>query len=351
MSERSQLDPALLEAFLDELPIGAIVVDDEGIVRRFNRHEEQLSGLSREEVLGEPFFSEVAPCTDDIQLREKFRRGIEEGNLDLELEFTFPYPYNRVARDVHIRAFTVEARDRHANFILVEEITSRRELERTNEEVLSGLRAMLSGKSPATLGGDGDGGVMDEETGDDPVRREAVCLYVDLSSLQDVAGQLEPEQLFDLIDGRIRQTVRILHRHGGTLDEITGDAVRGFFLIDDSREHRPFYDALRAARELVETDSPGDIDVPFRIGISNGALLSGRLGREEFSRATTLGHPVTVARKVAALATPDDVVLTAEVADRCSEVVRTTELPRIAISELDDYWPLQRMERLELPTR
>lgn len=350
MTEGKQLDPALLEAFLDELPMGAIVVDDEGIVQRFNRHEEQLSGLSREEVLGQSFFSEVAPCTDDIQLREKFRRGITEGNLDLELEFTFPYPYNRVARDVHIRAFSVEARERHANFILIEEITSQRELERTNEEVLSGLRKMLDGQSPSTVGGDGDRGMVDEQT-DKPLNQQAVCLYADLSSFQNVAEQVEPGQLFDLVDGRIRQIVRILHRHGGTLDEITGDAVRGFFLIDDDREHRPFYDALRAARGLVETEGDASVALPLRVGISNGALLSGRLGREEFSRTATLGHPVTVARKVAGLASPDDIVLTAEVADRCAEVVRTTDIPRVAISGLDDYWPLQRVDRLELPTR
>lgn len=348
MSQFDQLDPAILEAFLDELPIGAIVVDDDGIVRRFNRHEEQLSGLSRDEVLGESFFSEVAPCTDDIQLREKFERGLAAGDLDFELEFTFPYPYNRVARDVKIRAMTVEANDRHANFMLVDEITSQRELERTNEEVLSGLRKMIDGESPSTIGRDGDGGTISGDTGE-PVAKKAVCLYADLSSFQNLADQVGPKELFNLLDGRIRQAVQILHRHGGTLDEISGDAVRGFFLIDEDQPHRPFYDALRSARDLVEAETKDGIDLPFRVGISNGSLLSGRLGREELSRSATVGHPVTVARQLAGLATPDDVVLTAEVVDRCSDVVRTTELPKMSISGLDDYWPLQRMERLELP--
>lgn len=350
MSGKSDLDPAVLEAFLDELPMGAIVVDDEGIVRRFNRYEEQLSGLSRDEVLGKSFFSEVAPCTDDIKLYEKFKRGIEENNLDIDLEFTFPYPYNRVARDVHIRAFSAEARGHSANFILVQEITSRRELEKTNEEMLEGLRAMLDGETPAA-GLDGITGGRTATEANEPIEKQAVCLYADLSSFQQVAEQLDPEGLFGHLDGRIRQAVQAIQRYGGHLDEITGDAVRGFFLItdDDEEGNRPFYDALRAARDIVESETDASFEIPFCVGISNGELISGALGREEFSRKATVGNPVTIARQLASLAPASDCVLTAEVADRCSDVVRTTELPRMSIAGLEDEWPLHRMERLELP--
>lgn len=348
--DKPDLDPAVLEAFIDELPIGVIVVDDEGIVRRFNRYEEQLSGLSREEAIGKSFFSEVAPCTDDIELREKFKRGIEQGNLDLELEFSFPYPYNRVARDVHIRAFSAEAGDKHANFMLIKEITSRRELEKTNEEMLSGLRAMIDGEQSATEGMDGDEGLMDpRNTSNAPIKRDAVCLYADLSSFQQVAEQVGPEDLFGYLDDRIRQAVQIIHRYGGNLDKISGDSVRGYFLIEESQQHRPFYDALRAARDIAESESEHDMDLPFRIGLSNGPLLSGLLGREEFAQKARVGHPVTVARKIAGLASSNDVVLTAEIADRCSGVLDTTELPRMSISGLDDYWPLHRLEHLDLP--
>jgi len=348
MSNEPDLDPAVLEAFLDELPMGAIVVDDEGTVRRFNRYEEQLSGLSRDEVIGKSFFSEVAPCTDDIQLYEKFKRGIEGGDLDIDLEFTFPYPYNRVARDVHIRAFSAEARGHSANFILVKEITSRRELEKTNEEMLEGLRAMLDGRTPAS-GLDGITGGRSAPEAEEPVQREAVCLYADLSSFQQMAEEVEPEGLFGHLDQRIRQAVQAIHRYGGHLDEITGDAVRGFFLITENQEHRPFYDALRAARDIVESEMEQGFEIPFRVGVSTGQLISGALGRDEFARKATVGNPVTVARQLASLAPASDCVLTAEVADRCSDVLRTTELPKMSIAGLEDAWPLHRMERLELP--
>jgi photoactive yellow protein len=350
------IDPAILESFLDQLPIGAIMVDDEGIIQRFNRHEEQLSGFSREEVIGESFFSEVAPCTNEIELGTKFRRGISEGNLNIDIEYTFPYPYNRVARDVHIRAFSAEANDSHANFILIEEITSKRELERTNEEMLSGLRAMLgdddSGSDPDGLAAQSDTGVDDDGT----VQQECVCLYADLSSFREVAEEIAPNALFQVLDKRIRHAVQAVHRYGGHIDQITGDAVHAYFVIEHDKEHRPFYDALRAGRDICnsssDTTDPDDpnFELPFRVGISHGEVVSGRLGRQEFSRPATVGHPLTVARQLASLASTNEIVMSAAVTDRCKDAIGTTEVPEMPIAGLDGAWPIHRLERLDLPS-
>lgn len=347
------IDPAILESFLDQLPIGAIMVDDEGIIQRFNRHEEQLSGFSREEVIGESFFSEVAPCTNEIDLGTKFRRGISEGNLNIDIEYRFPYPYNRVARDVHIRGFSAEAGDSHANFILIEEITSKRELERTNEEMLSGLRAMLgddSGSDPDKLAEQSA-----PTSPDGTVEQECVCLYADLSSFREVAEAIAPGDLFEILDKRIRQAVQATHRYGGHIEQITGDAVHAYFVVEEDQQHRPFYDALRAARDICSSNhpdaQPGDetLELPFRIGVSHGDVVSGRLGREEFSRTATVGHPLTVARQLASLASVNQVLMSASVADRCGDTIATTEIPQMPIATLDDAWPIYRLERLDLP--
>ena len=51
------LDVKLLEQLLDDLPIGALILDDQGIIRRFNKYEEQLSGLPRQKTIGKYFNS------------------------------------------------------------------------------------------------------------------------------------------------------------------------------------------------------------------------------------------------------------------------------------------------------
>ena len=135
-----ELNVPLLEELIDELPIGLLVLDERGIIQRFNRYEQQLSGRSREDTIGRSFFSDVAPCTSDIELGPKFHQGIEEGNLDLSVEFSFPFPFNRVPRDVYIRARSIHAGSKLAHVVLIEDITSRKQLERSNVEMLRGIR-------------------------------------------------------------------------------------------------------------------------------------------------------------------------------------------------------------------
>lgn len=344
--KKPRLEPAILEACLDQLPIGAIVVDDDGIIKRFNRYEEQLSGRSREEVLGESFFSDVAPCTNDIELGAKFREGIEQGILDIDIEFSFPYPYSRVARDVRIRATSVHGEDEHANLILIEEITGKRELERNNQMMMSSLRAML--------GGDEEGAKAAQKGGSssDVVSQQTVCLLADLSSYASVAGQVAPDELFGMLDKRIRHAVGAIHRYGGHIDEITGEAVQAYFVIEDDEEKRDqaFYNALRAARDINrDQDDSIEFELPFRVGIATGEVIQGELGRDEFTQKATVGAPFTAARRLASLANASQTMLTASVHDRVKDSVSTAEISRMPIGGLDDAWPLHRIERVDLP--
>ena len=48
---------------IDELPFGAIQLDDAGKVVTYNRYEEKFAKRERSEVVGKNFFHEVAPCT------------------------------------------------------------------------------------------------------------------------------------------------------------------------------------------------------------------------------------------------------------------------------------------------
>ncbi|HEX8430267.1 MAG TPA: PAS domain-containing protein, partial [Longimicrobium sp.] len=48
---------------LDALPWGTVVLDADGRVVEYNAAEERLAGVSRRDVLGRHFFTEVAPCT------------------------------------------------------------------------------------------------------------------------------------------------------------------------------------------------------------------------------------------------------------------------------------------------
>lgn len=53
------------EADLDALPFGVIRMDANNIVEFYSAWESRLSGLSKERVVGRPFFSYTAPCMNN----------------------------------------------------------------------------------------------------------------------------------------------------------------------------------------------------------------------------------------------------------------------------------------------
>ena len=75
---------------LDELPFGAIQLDEDGKVLAFNQHEANLTGRKPQDVLGKNFFEEVAPCTNVKEFAGRFKQGVQSG----ELHAVFPYLFD-----------------------------------------------------------------------------------------------------------------------------------------------------------------------------------------------------------------------------------------------------------------
>lgn len=83
---------------LDELPFGVVRMNAALEVVAYNRAEAALSGLDPAWVLGRRFFTEVAPCTNNQLVADKFQRGRD---LDDRLEYVLSF---------HMRPIRVELR-------------------------------------------------------------------------------------------------------------------------------------------------------------------------------------------------------------------------------------------------
>ena len=79
------------QAQLDSLAFGVIQVDDEGIVKSYNKYESELGNTPIPEALGKNFFTQVAPCTNNRLIYGKFKDGIAANQLDLEVGYVFTY--------------------------------------------------------------------------------------------------------------------------------------------------------------------------------------------------------------------------------------------------------------------
>ena len=94
---------------LDKLPFGAIQLDPEGKVLRFNFYESKLSNLSKDEVIGRNFFKEVAPCTDVRDFHGRFQEGVKRKQLLAKFNYHFAFKQN--PRDVQVTLFYSDLND------------------------------------------------------------------------------------------------------------------------------------------------------------------------------------------------------------------------------------------------
>lgn len=71
---------------IDALDFGIIALRADGTVDAYNRYESELSGLTRERVVGNHFFTAVAPCTNNFMVAQRF---MDEESLDAVIDYVF----------------------------------------------------------------------------------------------------------------------------------------------------------------------------------------------------------------------------------------------------------------------
>jgi photoactive yellow protein len=77
---------------LDALPWGTVVLDADGRVMEYNSAEERIAGVSRHDVIGRHFFTEVAPCTGVAEFGGRYAEIVRLGRSKPEwFEFVFRF--------------------------------------------------------------------------------------------------------------------------------------------------------------------------------------------------------------------------------------------------------------------
>ncbi len=75
-------------ASLDAAAFGIVRMKSDGAALDYNAYESKLSGLSKEGVVGKSFFTQVAPCTNNFMVAERYQ---ESGALDAVVDYVFTY--------------------------------------------------------------------------------------------------------------------------------------------------------------------------------------------------------------------------------------------------------------------
>lgn len=65
---------------------GVVKMSHDGKVTGYNENQEKHTGMSKAAVLGKHFFTQVAPCTNNFMVAQKFEN---ERTLDAKIPYTF----------------------------------------------------------------------------------------------------------------------------------------------------------------------------------------------------------------------------------------------------------------------
>lgn len=93
----------LADKDLDKLAFGAIELDKNGTVLKYNSAEGAITGRDPASVIGKNFFRDVAPCTAKPAFKGVFDAGVKAGNLNTMFEYVFDYQMQPTKVKVHMK--------------------------------------------------------------------------------------------------------------------------------------------------------------------------------------------------------------------------------------------------------
>jgi class 3 adenylate cyclase len=150
-------------------------------------------------------------------------------------------------------------------------------------------------------------------------RRKLTIFFSDLCGFTDISEELEPEDLSQILNEYFSAMTAIARKHGGTVDELSGDAILIFFgapHATDDKDH-----ALRAVNMAVEMqqamtslnatwlDAGITETLRVRMGINTGVVTIGSFGTPDRMKYAALGKHVNVAARLQSHCEPGCVLL------------------------------------------
>ncbi len=156
-------------------------------------------------------------------------------------------------------------------------------------------------------------------TGGASERRVVTVLFCDVKGSTTLAEKMDPEEWTEIIDGAFRILTPPIHKYGGTVARLLGDAVLAFFGAPVAHEDDPER-AVRAGLEMVQAtgvyraklvrergDALAGFDV--RVGINTGLVVIGDVGSGQAVEYTGMGDAVNVAARLQSMADPGAILV------------------------------------------
>jgi adenylate cyclase len=149
-------------------------------------------------------------------------------------------------------------------------------------------------------------------------RRRITVLFADMVGFTDLSESVEPEELAEIVNDYLRETMAVAVSHGGTLVDFAGDGVLVVYGAPEaSDEHLQALQAVRSAlamrvrvrelsAELRRRGIPADLQI--RVGVNTGHCTVGVFGSDVMRAYKALGFPVNIGARLQTEAEPGSIL-------------------------------------------
>jgi adenylate cyclase len=135
--------------------------------------------------------------------------------------------------------------------------------------------------------------------------REITILVSDIRGFTHTTELLQPAQVLEMINRYLEEMTDIIMKHGGTIDEFTGDGILVFFgaptLVPDHCM-RAVACALEMQSAMVGVNRSnlllGLPELQMGIGVNSGQLIVGNIGSEKRKKYGAVGSPINLAFRI-----------------------------------------------------
>ncbi len=147
-------------------------------------------------------------------------------------------------------------------------------------------------------------------------RKLVTILFADVVGSTEMASELDPEDVVDILNGLFEHWVTAVHRYEGTVDKFLGDGMLALFGAPLMHEDDPRRAVLTALQIRDATTSYNrtlaDISIDVRVGLNTGTVIVGNVGADARMEYTAIGDAVNVAQRVEASADAGTVFISEE---------------------------------------
>ena len=183
-------------------------------------------------------------------------------------------------------------------------------------------------------------------------RRVVSILFCDVKDSTGAAGQLDPEDWTEIMNGAYEYMIQAVYRYEGTIARLLGDAVLAFFGAPLTHEDDP-QRAVLAGLDIVSSIGPYSsqvkqrwrLDFNVRVGINTGLVVVGAMGSDLRVEYTALGDAINLAARMEQTATPGTVQIAQDTYNLVKGQFDVEELGRIEVKGKSEPVPAYRVLR------